>query len=237
MLKPNFFILAVFLLNSLFLRSQEESLFKWFDDSLGLENSALFNGIEFIDTYNLLEDQHRFFQVDTFRPGRITYDNQKYFDIPIMYDLFEDQLIAKIETKARGANQILLLNEKIDSFKIADTYFEKVLNDSSTAYSSSGFFQVLTEKNGFKLYKKHHKKLKKVLKNNSVYYKFMMVKPEYFILAEGEFFAIKKKKDLISRFPEYKKIFSDVRWNSKNVEQNDKQLISAINQLAKRLDQ
>lgn len=237
MLKSNLFFLALFLLNSIDVRSQEETLFTWFDDTLGLENSGIFNGVEFIDTYNLLEDQHRFFQVETYRSGWISYDNQKYFDIPIKYDLFEDQLIAKVISKEGGANQILLLNEKIDNFKIDETYFERIQSNKNSELTPSGFYELLTEINQLKLYKKHQKKVKKVLKNNSVYYKFMTVKPEYFVLTDDDFFVVKKKKDLISRFPDSKSILSDLRWNSKNTEQKDKQLISAIHQLSKIIGQ
>jgi hypothetical protein len=232
----NFIVIIIFF-KGFFLFAQEENLYTWFDQKVGLENSSLYNGIEFIDVYKLEDNEHRFFEIDSFVVGSIKYENQNYKNVFLKYDLYEDQLIVKIENKNEGANQILLFNEKIERFTIDDSQFEKINNLDTTEEIPSGFFQLLANNNHIQLYRINHKKLKKVIKNNFVYYKFIEVKPEYFILTKGEFFKIKKKRDLISMYPEHKKELSDFKWNTKNFENNDKQLILAVNKLGNILEE
>lgn len=235
--KYTLFLLIIIMNTSSYLFGQEESTYNYFDKQVGLENTGLFNGIEFINNYNILENEHRFFKTNDFSAGNIRYDDQDYYDVDLKYDLYEDQVIVKIETKNEEISQILLLKDKIKSFKIGNAYFEKI-SDSTKANDLKGvFYQLLTENSVTKLYKKNHKRLKKVIDNNAVYYKFLEDKPEYFILTDGKLFEIKKKRDLISQFPGYKKELSKFKWTSRNYEANDQNLISAIKKLEELLNE
>lgn len=231
------FFFTFFLIKSVVLFAQEKSTYVWFDKQIGLENTGLFNGIEFTETYNLLDKDHRFFETEAFNSGSIRYDNQNYYDINLKYDLYRDQLIVRLESKNDGMNQIVLLNEKIESFKIGNTFFEKLTNYKVHNNLSQNFYEVLADNQAIKLYKKNHKRLKKFIKNNAVYYRFIEEKPEYLILTDKKLHKINKRRDLVSIFPEFKKDILKYKWTSKDFDENDTQVTLAIKMLGQALSQ
>lgn len=242
--KNNFYILVfknilitVIFLNGLLLSAQEGELYTWFDHKIGLENTDLYNGIEFINPYNLNENKHRFFKTNLFQNGSVKYNNQIYYNVALRYDIYEDLLFVKLETKSGIANQILLLKESLDGFTIGNSIFQKVKVDKATDEQFTEFYELLTKNDHVKLYKKNQKKLNKIFKNGLVYHEFTADRPEYFILTEDDFFQIQDKRDLISKYPKYKKDLSNFKWSSNDYQANDRQLISAINKLGQILNQ
>lgn len=227
--KPLFFLL--FVGTCCKICAQQKVIYSWFDKEVGVENTGLFNGIEFIDPFNILDQKHRFFETDEYTKGTLNYDGQNYYDIDLKYDVYEDQLVAKLTTKNGEINQILLLNAKINSFKLGNISFEKLSGREASNNLSQDFHQLLVENEHFRLFKRNHKKLKKFITNNSVYYKFIEVKPEYFIISNDKLFNISKKRDLISLYPQLKRKISKYKWSSRNFDENDRQLISAIQTL------
>jgi hypothetical protein len=165
----------------------------------------------------------------------VTYNDQTFYNVSLRYDLFEDHLIVKIENQ-KGRNQILLLKEKIERFRIGETQFEKIGENEINNAISSGFYELLTENDFFKLYKWNRKELDKGIKNDAVYYEFNEIKPVYIVKTNSEFFEVKRKRDLTKKYPEFKSELSNFRWSSKNFEKNDNQLILAINRLGQLLD-
>lgn len=211
--------------------AQTKNLYDWFDSQLGIENLDLYNGVEFFNSYRLEDNAHRFFELDAFRLGSVTYNNQVFNNIPLIYDLYEDQLIIKVEKQNGVANQFVLLKEKIEAFSIGNSKFVKITEVNSVDNQGSMFLQLLTSNNAVNLCKKNLKKMSKVLKNSSLSYKFLEQKPEYYIMMDMVVYPLKKKKDLITLFPEFKKELSKYKWTSKNINSNDAQLMAAINQL------
>lgn len=235
MIKVKYFFLKILLLNGICLFAQSSEVYTWFDNEIGLENSSLYNGIEFINLYNPINNKHRFFEAQTFSNGNVSYDKQEFYNVALKYDLFEDQLIVKIENP-KGTNQILLLKDKIENFEIEKKYFEYLKETKFKNDFSPGFYQLLTENENFKLYKRNRKKIDKGIKNNAVYYEFKEVKPIYVVKSENKYFEVKRKRDLTKRYPDLKKELSNFRWNSKNFKKNDSQLILAINKLGQVLE-
>lgn len=231
------FFFAVFLIKSLVLFAQKESTYIWFDEQIGLENTDLFNGIEFTETYNILDKNHRFFETNAFTNGSLRYDDQDYFDISLKYDLYRDQLLVRLASQNGGVNQILLLNEKIESFKIGNTAFERLTNFKVHNNLSQDFYEVLEANDVIKLYKKNHKRLKKLIKNDAVYYKFIEEKPKYLILTDKKLHKINKRRDLVSVFPKFKKDLLKYKWTSKDFDENDTQITLAITMLSQALSQ
>ncbi len=235
MIPIKYILFIIIMLNGLNLLAQPKEIYTWFDDEVGLENSVLYNGVEFINLYNPINNKHRFFKTSTFSNGEVTYNDQTFYNVSLRYDLFEDHLIVKIENQ-KGRNQILLLKEKIERFRIGETQFEKIGENEINNAISSGFYELLTENDFFKLYKWNRKELDKGIKNDAVYYEFNEIKPVYIVKTNSEFFEVKRKRDLTKKYPEFKSELSNFRWSSKNFEKNDNQLILAINRLGQLLD-
>ena len=231
------FFFLLFLGASTVLTAQEKDLLDWFDSQLGIENLGLYNGPEFLNVYTVEDNAHQFFKTKDFRLGSVTYDGEIYTNVRLVYDIYEDQLIIRVQNQNGTTNQFLLLKEKVRRFSIDDRYFVNIIDPGEARDKSSGFYEILVLNNIVKLYKKHRKKVSKVLRNSSVSYKFFEQKPEYFISIDRGIYPIKTRKDLMALFPDYKKELSNYKWTSKNFNYNDTQLMAAINQLEQLLSQ
>lgn len=173
---------------------------------------------------------HRFYETDAYRTGDVKYNNQMYFNIPLRYDLYEDQLIVKIEN-SRGTNEILLLKEQVESFRIGSAHFEKLEAAKIGNNITAGYYQVLTENENFKLYKKMHKRINQRIRDRRVLYEFNSSKPEYVVQTQDSFFELNRMRDLTSRYPEHRNELSNFRLTSRDYKSNDRALVSAITRL------
>lgn len=225
-----YLILSIFLFKCFFSFAQSNDVFIWFDNQVGIENTALYNGVEFKNIYNLLNNKHRFFETSDFVIGDVSYDNQTYFNVLLRYDLFGDQLIVQLKT-SHSTNEILLLNEKISEFRIDNSFFEALNERTEENIPLTGFYQILTQNENFKLYKKNRKRRSSTHRNNTVYYEFNESNPEYILQTRDGFFRIARMRNLTSKFPQYRKELNNFKWNSKAFESNDSMLIAAINRL------
>tara|TARA_R110001606_G_scaffold393731_1_gene563944 strand:+ start:72 stop:848 length:777 start_codon:yes stop_codon:yes gene_type:complete len=188
----------------------------WFDETVGNGNLAIYNGTIFVEKFKAPANNHRFLLDNSYHLGNLIYDNQPYYDIYLKYDIYEDEIIAKLDYKTNSL-YIKLIKEKISYFEIYSselTIFNEKLTfiDSATkpAVSSkkfSGFYQVLYEFNEITLMKKNFKKRDKKIIDNLVYSNFLN-KDVFIILKENNYYVVDSKYDLIKLFPKQKKYIS-----------------------------
>ena len=209
--------------------AQQSGLYTWFDDQVGYENLEIYNGIQFINTYKPINNKHRFFETDSFVKGKISYNNQSY-EVNLRYDLYEDQLIILADTRT-NSNEILLIKELVEHFEISSSHFIHLKGENKGI--NSGFYEVIYNNGSITLLKKHSKQLKQDIENRKVYYEFKAEKAEYFCVTEDEMFQIKNKKDIISRFPKFKRELSRFKIKARRLEANETQLKYAIESLGK----
>lgn len=68
----------------------------WFDNIIGYENSGIYNGTLFLEKYKTESNNHHFFLDNKYKLGNLIYDNQPYYNVYLKYDIYEDELIAKL---------------------------------------------------------------------------------------------------------------------------------------------
>ena len=218
-------------------RAQDNSqreYYNWFDSQVGVENTGLFNGIRYRELYRVRDGKHKFFQSPEFLTGNLLYDGQPYYDIPMKYDLFEDQLIIELQAVS-GKSILKLLKDEVDGFEI-DGHKFRHLRDTEVYRSGDnidGFYEVLSETSSILLFKKHLKIRKKVLEDKMVLYEFRKDEA-YFILYEGLYHPVRSKNDLIKAFPESKKEINDFYSGSKFLLQTDPDLF--MKRILERID-
>ncbi|MEN8126017.1 MAG: hypothetical protein ABFR32_12920 [Bacteroidota bacterium] len=188
-------------------KSTQKEYYKWFDDQVGIENTGLFNGFRYSEKYRTIDGNHKFFISSEFNKGTIKYDGQIYFDIEMKYDIYEDQVIVKLSTKA-GESILQLIDEKIENFNFYNVQFERVSDKNSSISNMTGFFETLYQSQNFTSLKKYKKIIKKYIKSDFVYYTFKN-EIDYYIYNNNEFYLVDSKKDLIKIFPDYKKEIKD----------------------------
>ena len=215
-------------------QADERDYYNWFDDQVGIENTGLFNGIRYKELYRIKNGRHKFYKSPEFLTAHIVYDGQPYYDIPMKYDLFDDQLIISLDTDS-GSSIIQLLKEEVNRFELDNKRFVhlKGIGIFKSKEVIDGFYEVLEEGNSLTLYKKNRKLQKKVLENKAILYEFR-TDDLYYIHHGDLFYPIKNKNDLIKIFPERKKQINAFFSGNKYLMDTDYDLF--MTQIADRID-
>ncbi|WP_417558984.1 hypothetical protein [Mesoflavibacter zeaxanthinifaciens] len=184
----------IFLFISYSLCSQNDenkSAYVLFDDIIGQKNLEINVGVKYIEKYRTLKDEHQFLN-QQFSLGTVNYKKEVYYNVPIIYDLYTDQLIVRINSQYESYS--LVLNKKsTSSFTIANNKF---IN-----YKDLGFYQGLHVANNQSLFKKNKKTLKSKIVGKSRYSKFTYTS-SFFLAKNDKLHAVNKKKDWIKLYPE-----------------------------------
>lgn len=192
-------IFVIVNINLLYSQSDDTAVkgyYQWFDKAVGLENSGLYNGVVYIEKHRMRDKKQKFFDTTEFLKGTIDYDGQLYFDVPMKYDVNEDQVLIRL-------NRVLLLKKsKIKSFSINGHQFEKLEQPEAGKLPINGFFEVLFEKESFKLIKKHKKEVREKYGDKLVFHEFVD-KNEYFLFYQNQYHGISSRGDVVKVFPDF----------------------------------
>lgn len=205
--------------NTALAQSSEETIAKYFDQTIGYENLEINNGNVHVNEYRILNNKNRYYPSEKFETGNITYNNQDYFDVAIKYDLYKDILVYK--PQGSDVISINLIQEKVSAFKINNKNFV-YLNSLHFPLSpiKSGYYEKSTSGKNFTLYIRHHKDKREILKGASVFNEFDD-NYEYFIQKDASFYKLSRKKDIIELFPDHKKKINDFYSSYRKLEKSD----------------
>ncbi|MCH9659315.1 MAG: hypothetical protein K0U54_00230 [Bacteroidetes bacterium] len=219
--------------------SQTSSLEKeyhiWFDAQVGIENTSLFNGAEYIEGYKTTRNQHKFFIDQTLYSGEVSYDGQVYYNINLKFDIYEDELIASLENKNKKT-LLQLIKNKVDYFIIKDHHFIRIDNPEAIAKDVDGFHEIVAKYDLGILYKKHKKRRVKKEDKRIVYFEFYDTKSEFVFRYNDDYYKTTTKNDIYTLFPSIKKELKEFLSNNAVLrrapkEQQFKALLNKANQL------
>lgn len=208
-MQKNKAVLLLLLFSTISIYSQttvtDKAFYKWFDATIGQENTGLIDGLAYRELYRTKNDDHKFYTTSDFQKGNITYNGQHYFDIDMKYDLHADEIIVKIPTQTI-THTIQLIKENVERFTIKNSKFINLNN---------GFYEIIFKSENLSFYKKHIKTSNKYYSGRSIFYRFKN-KTEYVLYFKNEYHSISKsKKNLIKLMPELKKEINSF-YKSKN---------------------
>ncbi len=177
----------------------EREHYLWFDQMVGVENSALYNGIGYSEKFRVINQYHKFFKTTEFLPGSIVFDGNLYPGLQMKYDLDSDQVLVNLKN---GSGIVFLqpIKKKIQSFTIEGHQFIHVNDSLAKANNISGFYEVLWQNSQMKLLEKHFKKRFKREGKNSIYYEFKS-RNAVFLFYDKNYYPVKRRKDFIKIFP------------------------------------
>lgn len=207
--------------------SDQKKYYKWFDAVVGIENTSIYNGAEYKKQYRTLKGSNEFYLTSEFVKGNIVYNQQPYFDIYMLYDVYEDEIIIKLSTQS-SLDVIQLIKEKIERFSINNKCFVRISNNEK-----EGFYELLFKSNYLTLYKKHIKQRNQRLDEDFVYYVFKD-KKEYTIKYNQKYYRIKTKSDFSKIFPKQKKNINSFYKINKKLFKSDYDLF--LNKLSKHIE-
>lgn len=200
------FLVCIFLSHSL--TGQEAKTYSWFDETVGLTSTGLYNGVEYIEQHRNINDNHKFFLSKEFIPGTLHYDGQPYFFHLLKYNVFDEVLLVNSRESL-----FQLINDKIDGFEIGGHRFINI--KAGTHQRVMGFYELLLENEQVLVLKKHSRYMNELRDRKFLHYEFKPKNNDYELRYNNEFFKISSRRDVIRIFPglkrEIREIYSSER--------------------------
>lgn len=215
----------------------EKSIYNWFDNKIGQENTGLNNAPLYVNLDKPIKDNYTFLKADQYTIGNLMYDGQPYFDVKLKYDIYSDQLVMNPFGQFENV-AVALLKEKTTSFTIYNKNFVKLTPKTNTlADFTTGYYEIYKPNENLILYTKHHKDNNKIVKDDGVFYSYK-VKNRFYLLYNDNYYAVNSRSSFTKIFPEFKSnIKSFYNLNSEVYKNDDsefmKNLVFQINTLLK----
>lgn len=165
-------------------REPDPATFLLYDELVGIENTGLFNGREYIEQHRTINQKHKFFDSFNYISGVVVYDGKTFFDVDMKYNIFEDLLLVQLDG-SRGKTRFSLYNEDLDSFSLNGHNFVNVKGPEVSS-SSEGIYEVISAEGNLKLLKKHQLVMKKILDGQLLNHEFEKDEPEFFYFSEAK---------------------------------------------------
>lgn len=186
-------------------KNNTKDYFKWYDNLFPEGSLALYNGFKYLDTYRTENGNNQFLFSGNNNLGSVYYNNQKFFDVYINYDIFKDELIVQLPYNTQ-IFKIRLVKKHVKYFQIKNNVFINLPKPSEVEsdYMVNGFYQIIHEASNLSVYKKHYKIEQKYIEDYISYTKFN--KKDYYVVKfKGNYKRINSVKDFRKFFPKYKK--------------------------------
>jgi len=213
--------------------SDPQNLYSWFDNTTGNETLSLNNGPVHYNTFRTADRNNFRYLKNEFLKGNVIYDDQKFYDVALKYDLFTDALLYQPEGTSYAIN---LIKEKVTSFSLDGKQFKNLTFKDSPDFTD-GYYEESVATDQFVFYTKHVKKVFKVAKEKITLSEF---RPEdsYLLHYQNKYTKIASQKNVVSVFPEQKAKINNFYSMNKNLSKSDthqfmKNLFVYINQIIK----
>ncbi|WP_343486167.1 hypothetical protein [Allomuricauda sp. d1] len=208
----------------------QATILKEFDDRVGIANTSLYNGIELAAKYRLANDEdHPYYGNQDFVNGSIFYDGSYFSDVKLKLNVYENELLTKIEHELSSGTLILIKN-KVDRFYMYSKEYT-FLNFKENGVDFEGYCEVLFESKNMVLLKKYNKKRFQLLREGNVFYEFKNAKSQYILKFLNSHYLIKNPSDFKNIFPEFKEEYR--LYFNKRLYKNDKDshLVSLVGKM------
>lgn len=176
----------------------------------------LITGGQYQEPSRLIEGDPYYFSRQ-FEKGGLTINGITYPDVPLLYDVYRDQVI----TFHPVFNQkILIKPEKIDGFNLANgTRFKYFSGNENHLRNGNGIYEVLGQGEYLALAKRF--KTTKPKREFSIYDEIYLEKADYFLWKNGQFFQVSKEARVLEVLGlEKKEVRKEVRAKNLNFRNN-----------------
>lgn len=164
------------------------------------QQSLLYNG-KVYQTYGSKVDGYATFQDLGLVNGEVTYNNVRYSNVPLQYDLYIDKVVSVLYDQR---SMFSLNSEQVKDFYIKNHHFVYLNVDSSSLASDikTGFFEVIHD-GEIKIFAKRIKKLQFTTNKDVPYY--FNPKTSYFLWKDHKYYEFSGESGLLNLFKDKKK--------------------------------
>jgi hypothetical protein len=164
------------------------------------EELTIYNGVLHIGYSPSIEGQ-AYFESSAWQKGFVIYDNVRYENIIMKYDLLNDQLI--VTPKGQGGMFIGLLSPRVKQFSFSTFTFIYIDKTKKNTFSSPGFYQQLIL-GKLTVLAKRSKVINEKIEGVTLFRKFQE-RVKYYLLKGDEWYTVKRKKDILNIVKDRKK--------------------------------
>lgn len=167
--------------------------------------SRLYNGFDYRGyPHKYFSEGHQFFGGDNFIVGNVVYEGITYRNVPILYDLVNDELVIEHFDKVSRIN---LIKSKVQEFSFGNHTFIKVEAEQSANHSFSKYYEKLYS-GSVTLLADRQKKITESISGGKITHTTYQV-DRYFTYKAGKLHSIKNQGSLLEiledRKPEIQK--------------------------------
>jgi hypothetical protein len=168
----------------------------YFNKSIG-EQSRFFNGIEYTPANPIITGNPFFPDTKDYHVATLMYDNVYYADIPVLYDISKDLLVAVLYNKF---SRFTLISEKVKFFDLANHHFVRINADSTGEKTllQTGFYDELYVSPKVRLLVKRTKSSQTFSGNVTVIVTSFVPKTEYYLKVNNAYFTFSGQNSMLS---------------------------------------
>ncbi|MEO9967440.1 MAG: hypothetical protein ABJF11_16700 [Reichenbachiella sp.] len=173
-------------------------LSEWYDRALGLESAKIFEG-SYYDIGSPYVEQNQYFKGGQWATGTVIFDGQKYDNVDMLYNSFQDQLVVRNIALHFSIAQPTLPNQaRIDSFQIHGRRFVHLRGEQVPA-SGEGFYEHLFDGESIDFFVKRIKN--EYIKSSELVYE---EEDKHFLYYNGQYIKFSGKNSIYKLNPEHK---------------------------------
>jgi len=160
----------------------------------------LYNGNRY-HIYDSRSLDHQFFQQEEWAKGVIEYDGQRFDSIPMLYDIFKDQVVIQY----RGhPGLIQLQSERVKTFSYINRHFVRIeTNEMEDINLNTGFYDVLYD-GKVQVLARRTKLRQEQIEGNKIKVSFT-AKNTFYIKKDGQYYPTNTKNGALGVFEDQKK--------------------------------
>lgn len=159
----------------------------------------LYNGRQYY-VYDARMDEHQFFEQRRWLNGMVRYDGQQFDSIPMLYDIFRDELVIR----HFNGDHVLLQTVKVDSFTIENHHFARLESGKDiNPQMRSGFYDILYNGKSRTIVRRTKSRQEKIVDKKVIAY--YPEKNFYYVWKDGRYNGVNSRKSALALFPEHKR--------------------------------
>jgi len=159
----------------------------------------LYNGRQYY-LYDNRSEEHQFFDFRKWHKGVIMYDGQRFDSIPLLYDIFKDELIIK----HFNGDHLLLQSEKVGYFKVDNhTFARQEAGKDINEQMRTGFYDVLYNGSSRTIVRRVKQRQEKIV--DKMVIALYPQKNHFYVKKQDRYYNVGSKKSLFNLFPEHKR--------------------------------
>ncbi|QIP16915.1 hypothetical protein G8759_31895 [Spirosoma aureum] len=199
-----FFLLYLFLIknavgqtassDSSFLSSAQNQAVQLYENALK-EKTHLYNGHEYFQHDRRIQI-HPYFATDSLRSGAVSYNGLQYQNELMLYDIVRDELAIHMPG---NIFRIRPHSQQINFFSLGTHEFIRIVGDSAAGVRT-GFYELI-HKGRVQFLAKRIKTIHEDI-SGGVYKADYLAKDRYFILKDGIYHEVRKKRSVLALFPD-----------------------------------